>query len=223
MLTTKAALRLAALPLLPVAVLPLTGCGAGGSAIGSADAGLQPADHGRPAPRAQGSYRLWPERPPAPPQPGRGGAPMAPSPVPGVAVPAGGLRGVPPRDVLAADPAAPAACGEHAPEAAACPVREAYYRDLTGNGHEELVLGIDQPDGSLTIRVYTHEDGRVLRIMNDTQRITGAEVTERDLILRSATSTPGTESREVWSWCAHLGVLAPRLTEIIRHPAEPRR
>lgn len=207
-----AALRLAALALLPAALLPLTACGT----IGDEARGLRIADDGRRAARAQGPDRLWPDRPATPPAPDGAAHPLAPGRVPGVTVPAGGLRAVPPRDVITADTRATA-------EAADRPVRQAYYRDLTGNGDDELILGIEQPDGSLTIRVYTCEDGQVLRIMNDTQRIIGVEVTERDLILRSATSTPGTESREVWSWCAHLRVLAPRLTEIIRNPSEPAR
>lgn len=94
-------------------------------------------------------------------------------------------------------------------EAADYPVRQAYYRDPTGNGDGELILGVERPAGSLTIRVYTCEDGRVLRIMNDTQRMIGVEVTARDLILRSR--------------CAHLRVLAPRLTEITRNRSEPGR
>ncbi|MFE2284369.1 hypothetical protein ACFXDJ_09360 [Streptomyces sp. NPDC059443] len=212
--------------LLPAALLALAGCGATGD--------LLPAGHGKPAVRAQGPHRLWPDRPPAPRVPEHTAGRDAPYVVPGVRIPASGeLRDVPAGEVLAADLAAEAdsepgddptrqlltACAPSA-EPAACPVREAHYRDLTGDGHDELILGIEQPGHSLNLRVYSLLDGRIQRIMNDTQRIISVELAARDLILWSPNPIPGTESRDVWSWSPELGVMSPRLMELVRTPQE---
>ncbi|MGW6704149.1 hypothetical protein ACWGDE_04555 [Streptomyces sp. NPDC054956] len=231
--------RLGAAVALAAGLCALTGCGASG--------GVQAADRAKPAPRAQGPHRLWPERPPAPPEAGRGSEPLLSHPVAGVSVPPtkGGLRDVPPLEVLDADLAqdradasagrgtAPAA-GSERPRAPQDPyvgdgygdghvhgfVRQAHYRDLTGDGSDELILGIEQPDHHLNIRAYAVREGRVHRIMNETQRVISVDLAAHDLILRSATGTPGTESRDVWSWCPDRGVMAPRLTEVLRTPRE---
>lgn len=225
--------RLAPLVLLPVLVPALLGCGT--------HDGLRAADQGAPAPRAQGPYRLWPERPPAPPAPDEGHGATAPEVVPGVEVPGGRLRDVPPLDVLGADigrelreladppgdvaaqddrPGILRSCAD--PAAGTCPVRQAHYRDLTGDGREELILGIERPDHQLTLRVYAYRGGQLLRIMDTSHRVTSVELTARDLIVRSATGTPAHESRDIWAWSPEQGVMLPRLMEIVRTPAEAR-
>ena len=213
--------------LLPAAALSLAGCDAGG--------GLQATDHGRTAPRAQGPHRLWPERSPAPPEPKGVRRPDGPVRIAGPDVRKGALRDVRPVDVLKADlrpggapqsgdrgelGAVLPACEE--PEAAGCPVRRAHYRDLTGNGRDELILGVELPGHRLNLRVYTADDGRLLRIMDTTARVIDVQLTERDLIIQSTTSFPGTESRDVWTWFPEQQAMVPRLTETVRSPSEPR-
>ncbi|MEU9379062.1 hypothetical protein AB0D94_35645 [Streptomyces sp. NPDC048255] len=214
--------------LLPAAALPLVGCDAGG--------GLQVTDDGRPAPRAQGPHRLWPDRPPAPPEPAEVRRPDGPVRVAGIDVRKRALRDVRPADVLKADlrqgggapqpgdggelGAVLRACED--PEAAGCPVRRAHYRDLTGNGRDELILGVELPGHRLNLRVYTADDGRLLRIMDTTARVIDVQLTERDLIIQSTTSFPGTESRDVWTWFPEQQAMVPRLMETVRSPSEPR-
>lgn len=218
------------LVLLPALALGLVACGA--------DNGLRAANQGDPAPRAQGPYRLWPERPPTPSEPDDGLGATAPDVVPGIDVPGGNLRDVAPLDVLKADigselaalpeevaaqddrPGILRSCEE--PGVGTCPVRQAHYRDLTGDGRDELILGIERPGHHLTIRIYAHQGGRLLRIMDASQRVTGVELTARDLIVRSPTGTPANESRDIWAWSPEQGVMLPRLMEIVRSPAEAR-
>ncbi|MEU4948554.1 hypothetical protein [Streptomyces lavendulae] len=135
-------------------LLPLlAGCGNTG---GLAAAG--------PTPTASGPVHLWPERagaevPPADP----GGAP--PEYVQGlprvvgqnvhdvdpVALVQAELRARPglvtgPDGMPAETAAAIMACGTAGEDARRCPVRRPYYRDLTGNGKDEVVVGIEFPD-----------------------------------------------------------------------------
>ncbi|MFD3695716.1 hypothetical protein ACFWUZ_06105 [Streptomyces sp. NPDC058646] len=212
--------------LIPAAALPLAGCDAVGS--------LQAADQGRPAARAQGPHRLWPERPPAPPEPDEERRPDGPAGVAGIDVRGGALRDVRPVDVLRADlrsgAARPGDGGElgaalrgcEDPEAAGCSLRPAHYRDLTGNGRDELIVGVELPGHRLNLRVYTADDGKLLRIMETTARVIDVQLTERDLIIQSTTSFPGTESRDVWTWFPEQQAMVPRLMETVRRPSEPR-
>ncbi|MEU5807323.1 hypothetical protein [Streptomyces sp. NPDC047718] len=150
--TRRAALhptRRAALRTAPCAALLLVaGCGGGGGLVSAGT-----------VPTASGPVQLWPGRqgatvPPADP----GGAPAVYVPglppvrgqnvheVDPVALVesevAAGTAGVPPETAAAVE-----ACGKE--PAGACPVvLTPYYRDLTGNGREELVVGIDMPDGT---------------------------------------------------------------------------
>ncbi|GHI89124.1 hypothetical protein [Streptomyces xanthophaeus] len=224
-MTPTTARRLSALFLVPALLLP-AGCGAGGGVLAT--------DDGRPVPRAQGPHRLWPERSPAPPEPDEVRATDGPTRVAGLAVPKGALRGVRPLDVLRADlgpgagqpgeggelRAALEACED--PEAAGCPVRRAHYRDLTGNGRDELILGVELPGHRMNLRVYTADDGPLLRIMDTTARVIDVQLTERDLIIQSTTSLPGTESRDVWTWFPEQQSMVPRLMETVRSPPEQR-
>ncbi|MEU3403498.1 hypothetical protein ABZ766_05990 [Streptomyces sp. NPDC006670] len=210
------------------AVLPLAaGCGNTG---GLASAG--------PTPTAIGPVHLWPERkgadvPPADP----GGAP--PEYVPGLPPVAGQdvhsvdpvalvqaeLRAHPditvgPDGMPAETAAAIRACGREGQAPGACPVRAPYYRDLTGNGKDEVVVGIEFPDRMMSVRVYTADaDGRLNRIMATTQTVIGVELAGRDVILRVPSGNPGYELITAWSWDAGQRTMLPAREEIVRVPA----
>ncbi|MCX4528069.1 MULTISPECIES: hypothetical protein [unclassified Streptomyces] len=214
--TAAAVLLLAALPL-------VAGCGDTG---GLASAGSTPT--------ARGPVHLWPGRagadvPPADP----GGAPpeyvtgLAPvrnqnvhevDPValvkaelrarPGAEV---GPDGMPPETADAIR-----ACGTQGHD---CPVLTPYYRDLTGNGKDEVVVGIELPDKMMSVRVYTADpDGRLNRIMATTQTLISVELAGRDVVLRMPSGNPGYELITAWSWDGKQRTMLPAREQIVRVP-----
>ncbi|MFD0270651.1 hypothetical protein ACFVGY_29420 [Streptomyces sp. NPDC127106] len=215
----RAAVRAAVLPLaVPVVALLLAGCGESGGLV-SAGA----------APTASGPVQLWP---------GRKGAtvpPADPAGAPAVYVPglppvrgqnvhevdpialvraevAAGSAGIPPQTA-----AAIASCGRE--PAGACPVLTPYYRDLTGNGRDELVVGIDLPDGMMSVRVYTADrNGLLNRIMATTESVVGVELAGRDVILRVPSGNPGYELITAWSWDSKERTMLPTREQIVRLP-----
>lgn len=164
-----------------VGAVLLTGCGNGG--------GLRSAG---PTPVAVGPARLWPELPPASAAPydyGEGETAR----IPGIEVPDGdvhrldpvavvraGLRARPNRSSGTADLPADTvrkinAC-RTAP--AACPVLRPYFRDLTGDGRDDLVLGIRLADHQLSVRVYMPEAGGLTRILSTSDAVISVELVE---------------------------------------------
>lgn len=220
--------RVAATALVLPVLLPLVvGCGNTG---GLASAG--------PTPTASGPVHLWPERkgadvPPADP----GGAP--PEYVQGlprvrdqnvhgvdpVALVQAELRAHPGTDVgpdgmprKTADEIL--ACGKdgEAPPRK-CPVLTPYYRDITGNNKDELIVGIELPDKMMSVRVYTADaDGRLNRIMATTDSLIGVELAGRDVILRVPSGNPGYELVTVWSWDEKQRTMLPTREQIVRVP-----
>ncbi|MEV6143619.1 hypothetical protein [Streptomyces sp. NPDC051992] len=204
-----------------VGAVLLTGCGNGG--------GLRSAG---PTPVAVGPARLWPELPPASAAPydyGEGETAR----IPGVEVPDGdvhrldpvavvraGLRARPNRSSGTADLPADTvrkinAC-RTAP--AACPVLRPYFRDLTGDGRDDLVLGIRLADHQLSVRVYMPEAGGLTRILSTSDAVISVELAGRDLIMRVPSAITGYEYRTAWSWDARQRAMLPTQDEIQRIP-----
>ncbi|WP_329314518.1 hypothetical protein OG723_25815 [Streptomyces sp. NBC_01278] len=218
-------------PVLPVllclTLLPLlAGCGDAGGLAGAG-----------PTPTASGPVHLWPDRkgasvPPAEP----GGAP--PEYVPGLApvrdqnvhevdplaLVQAELRAHPAADVgpdgmPAETVAAVEACGQEGLPSQNCPVLAPYYRDLTGNGRDELVVGIEMPDRMMSVRAYTADpDGRLNRIMATTQTVVAVELAGRDVILRMPSGNPGYELITAWSWDEKQRTMLPAREQIVRLP-----
>ncbi|MDG4865684.1 hypothetical protein P8605_46800 [Streptomyces sp. T-3] len=215
----------AAVPLLAVA-LSLTGCGNAG--------GLK---SGGPTPTAIGPARLWPQVPPTKPDYDQG-TEVTIEVVPGIKVPDGDLHKVDPlavvqaeveahpddrtgADALPEDTAkAVLKCGPKKASAIVkdCPVQQAYYRDLTGSGKDEMIVAITLSDGSLGIRVYSLDEGKLIRIMSTTQPVTSVELAGRDLIVRYPAPTQGYEYRDTWSWDSGQHAMLPARMEIVRTP-----
>ncbi|MFC7304838.1 hypothetical protein ACFQVC_11475 [Streptomyces monticola] len=223
---SRAAVLPPAAALLVVCCGALTGCGSAG--------GLKSAG---PTPSAVGPARLWPQLPPAKPD-YPDGAEVTIEVVKGVKVPDGDLHKVDPLAVVKAEveahpdtysgadalPEDTAKAIKECPDkkpgqtVKGCPVQQAYYRDLTGSGMDELIVGITFSDGSLGIRVYSLDGGKLIRIMSTSQPVTSVELAGRDLIIRSPAQSPGYEYRDSWSWDAQQHAMLPTRTEIVRVP-----
>ncbi|MDI3404542.1 hypothetical protein [Streptomyces cavernicola] len=212
-----------------VVLLPVLGLLAGCSDAG----GLESAG---PTERAVGPARLWPQLPPAQAEsPDAGEATV--EVVEGVAVPDRDLHKVDPLAVVKAElaaqprtdtgseaiPADTAAAVERCPASKkpdqavpGCPVLQAYYRDLTGSGKDELIVGIRYSQGALGIRVYSLDAGRLIRIMSTAEEVTRVELAGRDVIVHEPAQSPDYEFRYAWSWDARQHAMLPARIEIVR-------
>ncbi|MFF2534126.1 hypothetical protein [Streptomyces cyaneofuscatus] len=208
-----------------VAALALvSGCGAAG--------GLESAGE---APSAVEPARLWPDLPPASAAPydyGEGETAR----IPGITVPGG--------DVHRLDPVAVAQAGlkaktdrdsglDELPDATVrqiracrtepddCPVLAPYYFDLTGDGRDELVLGVRMPKRQLAVRAYRADEGDrggLTRIMSTSDAVISVELAGRDLILRAPSVISGYEYRTAWSWDDRQQAMLATRDEIVRVP-----
>lgn len=184
-----------------------------------------------PTPTAIGPVRLWPDLPPATNPPIDYGESDTER-VPGIDVRDNDVHAVDAVAVVQAEIRAHGdarsgadglyeetvrAIGRCATDRAHCPVLAPYYRDLTGNGRDELIVGIRMPDQQLGVRVYLAENGGLTRIMSTVDQVVSVEMAGRDLIMRvSSAGIPGYEYRTAWSWDEQQRTMLPARDEIVR-------
>ncbi|MGW1373014.1 hypothetical protein ACWD6P_01880 [Streptomyces sp. NPDC002446] len=189
------------------------------------------------APKSAGHTRvaaapapLWPERPPAPPPSPDSGGEAGPMPLRALPpVRSGDIRRVSALSVVQAQIAEDAR--RHAPafskaterkiaQCAAkpkpCPVRAPQYHDLTGDGKDELIVGVEGEEHILAVWVYVLKRGVVNRILDTAGTPTSVDVANGDLIMREPTDSPGYEIRTVHSWDARYQIMVLRATEFDR-------
>ncbi|MER6069969.1 hypothetical protein ACFYZB_14305 [Streptomyces sp. NPDC001852] len=190
-----------------VALLSMTAV-ACGDAGGLRGAGATPA--------AVSPAKLWPDLRPA-------SSPAYPydvatrEVVKGVTVPGDDIREVDPVDVVEAEVRAhPDDYGSkgayHATverlkdcrpggDRARCPLLTPYYRDLTGDGRDDMTLGFRlYPTNQTGVRVYTVEKHKLVQVLADNDAILGVELAGRSLIERSPADISGYEYRTTWVW-----------------------
>ncbi|MEU2264635.1 hypothetical protein ABZ557_31175 [Streptomyces sp. NPDC019645] len=190
-----------------------------------------------PTPTAVGPVELWPELPDISAPPVDYGE-RDTEHIRGIKVPDGDVHSVDPIAVVQAEVAAHPGevtgpdglyeqtarqireCGT---KPGKCPVLKPYYRDLTGDGKDELIVGITMPEQQTAIRVYMPEKGGLTRIMSDAEAIVSVELAGRDLILRAVSAgIPGYEYRTAWSWDEQQRAMLPARDEIVRvKPSRP--
>ncbi|MFG2295570.1 hypothetical protein [Streptomyces sp. NPDC048603] len=105
-----------------------------------------------------------------------------------------------------------------------CPVLKPYYRDLTGNGKDELIMGIEfpGPEHELAVRVYTADpDGRLNRIMATTQPAVSVELAGPAVIVRAPSGNPGYELATAWSYDVNQRAMLPTREQITRVTPAP--
>ncbi|MEU6840593.1 hypothetical protein ABZ930_01805 [Streptomyces sp. NPDC046716] len=199
----------------PAAALLLSGCGDTG--------GLESAG---PTPTAVGPRELWPSLTPASAAVDDYGSGET-EVVKGVTVPGGDLHRVDPVDVIraqqAADPdtykeiaAGLADCGDPGKRGSGCPVLSAYFADLTGEGDDEMVVGVKAPKQQLVVRVYTYRGGTLTQIMNDEDAVISVELAGKTVVVRAVADLSGYEYRTSWSYDSHQKAMLPTRDEIVR-------
>ncbi|MGW2045593.1 hypothetical protein ACWCPF_10440 [Streptomyces sp. NPDC001858] len=183
----------------------LVGCGDAGELEGAGS-----------TPTAISPDRLWPGLTPAA-SPAFDIGEVETEVVKGVTVPDGDIRKVDPVAVVRAEIAAApgdytdgaydetarrmADCGKSGEEGARCPVLKAYYRDLTGDGKEDMTLGFRQLPGNLTaVRVYTVRGDGLMKVMSYEDAVSGVELAGRSVIIRAPSEVAGYEYRLQWTW-----------------------
>lgn len=213
----------------PAAALLLTGCGDTG--------GLESAGS---TPTAVGPRELWPSLTPASAAVDDYGAGET-DVVKGVTVPGGDLRRVDPVSVIRAQQAADpdtykdiakglADCGDPGKRGPGCPVLHSYFADLTGDGKDDMVVGVKAPKQQLLVRVYMYRDGTLTQIMNDEDAVISVELAGQTVVVRAVADLSGYEYRTSWQYDAHQKAMLPTRDEIVRtgppqtpsaSPAEP--
>ncbi|MDT9701811.1 hypothetical protein [Streptomyces sp. P17] len=199
------------------------------TAAGCGDAGgLQGAGA---TPTAVSPARLWPELTPAS-SPAFDIGEVTTEVVKGVDVPGDDIRKVDPVAVVRAEIAANPDDyeGAEAPyretarrmadcdtDGARCPVLTPYYRDLSGDGREDLTLGFRLLPGELTgLRVYTVQKHRLVRVMSYDDAVSAVELAGRSLIVRAPSEVAGYEYRLQWTWDAEANAMLLTHDEMLR-------
>ena len=98
-----------------------------------------------------------------------------------------------------------------------CPVLKAYYRDLTGDGRDDMALGFRLlPGNGTAVRVYTFQRHRLVQIMANDDAVTAVELAGRAVIIRSPSQIPGYEYRTQWTWDADQKAMLLTRDEFLR-------
>jgi hypothetical protein len=182
-----------------------SGCGDAGDLVGAGS-----------TPTAISPDRLWPQLTPAS-SPAFSIDEVDRQFVKGVSVPGDDIREVDPvalvRAEIRSDPGVYTAggydrtarlmadCDNSGAARQTCPVLQPYYRDLTGDGRDDLTLGFLQLPGDITaVRVYTVAKHRIVRVMHWEDAVSGVELAGRSVIIRSPSEVAGYEYRLQWTW-----------------------
>ncbi|MFD8542474.1 hypothetical protein [Streptomyces sp. NPDC059649] len=206
-----------------VRAVALASVAAGTAALlgGCAQAGA-PKSAGHAAP-VTGPAELWPGSKPAPAASPATGGEEAPQPLTALPrVPSGDIRKVSAGSVLLAQIDADKrrdqpvfekgeerkirACAGK-PGSRSCPVRAPEYHDLTGDGKDELIVGVQSGSNLLIIYAYTLKNGVVTSILGSTSSPQSVEVADHKLVIHEPGDAPGYESRTVYVWDARHQVM----------------
>ncbi|MDX3456742.1 hypothetical protein PV396_33140 [Streptomyces sp. ME02-8801-2C] len=99
----------------------------------------------------------------------------------------------------------------------ACPVLKAYYRDLTGDGRDDMALGFRLlPGNGTAVRVYTFQRHKLVQIMANDDAVTAVQLAGRAVIIRSPSQIPGYEYRTQWTWDADQKAMLLTRDEFLR-------
>lgn len=95
-----------------------------------------------------------------------------------------------------------------------CPVQSPQYRDLNGDGKDELLLGIASGPYFLFLWAFTVKDGRVTVILDQAERPRSVKLSGRDVIVQEPADN-GYDIRRVYSWDKREQAMDERTTEYV--------
>ncbi|MEU8778236.1 hypothetical protein [Streptomyces sp. NPDC048606] len=194
-------------PRFPTAAAPLCalalaiGSGVAGCASPGGLAAGEPAPPVSAQPRPEALWPAWAQE--SPHAPGAETATRQPPPAAlkdGPRVGPGGLAAVDPLAVVRADRRMRPYLGKGTIDAPGrVGVRPAVLLDLTGDGHEELVVAADTETGRTALSVYRADGERVVPILFTLGRRMAADSIGRDLLVRTA-ADDGSEQAVRFHW-----------------------
>ncbi|WP_234440802.1 hypothetical protein [Streptomyces rimosus] len=126
-------------------------------------------------------------------------------------MPSGDMRRIPARDVARATVGKCRAAG---PET--CSVETPKYWDLTGDGKDELLIGVASGKTFLFLSAFTVKDGTVAQIMDAGVTPSSVELSGGDVLVREPADYAGYDLRRIYTWDPHLQVMNERVTEYVR-------
>ncbi|MGG7569999.1 hypothetical protein [Streptomyces sirii] len=97
-----------------------------------------------------------------------------------------------------------------------CPVQTPEYRDMNGDGKDELLLGIASGRSKTFVHLwaFTVKDGRVTLIMDEDTRPVSVELSDHDVIVREPADS-GYDVRRVYSWDRSEQAMQERVFEYV--------
>ncbi|MCF3174941.1 hypothetical protein IPZ61_16650 [Streptomyces sioyaensis] len=181
-----------------------------------------------PTPAASAPKQLWTPRkpPPALPEPNAKLTDGVPSPVRGLPrVPSGDIHQVSALAVAKArlttmtSPLDEEGTDQKIKDCKAigqrpCPVQAPEYRDLNGDGKDELLLGVASGPYFLFLWAFTVKDGRVTVILDQAERPRWVKLSGRDVIVQEPADN-GYDIRRVYSWDKREQAMDERTTEYV--------
>ncbi|NED78251.1 hypothetical protein G3I51_39215 [Streptomyces sp. SID9944] len=108
-------------------------------------------------------------------------------------------------------------CGKTGDAGRRCPVMKPYFRDLTGDGRDDMTLGFRlYPTNQTAVRVYTFEGSKLVQVFANDDAVIGVELAGRAVIIRSPAGIAGYEYRTTWSWDADQRAMVFSRDEFLR-------
>ncbi|MFH9423016.1 hypothetical protein [Streptomyces sp. NPDC017529] len=105
----------------------------------------------------------------------------------------------------------------------ACAVQAPHYRDLNGDGKDELLLAIETSGSWISLWAFTVKDGVITQILGVSERSRSVELAGRDVIVWEPVDTGGYDLRRVFSWDERLQALNERVTEYVESGSAPKK
>ncbi|WP_030678514.1 hypothetical protein [Streptomyces rimosus] len=96
-----------------------------------------------------------------------------------------------------------------------CAVQAPRYRDLTGDGKDDLLLAIEAGNGWVSLWAFTVKDGVITQVLANSNSARSVELSGREVILWDPVTTGGYELRRVYTWDERLQAMNERVTEYV--------